>query len=55
MALARAATPGTHPRFVSMITELVMERAGGPRRALGSLPPAPGTCAAGCCRPRARL
>jgi protoporphyrin/coproporphyrin ferrochelatase len=30
LPLARAATPGTHPRFVSMITELVRERAGEP-------------------------
>jgi ferrochelatase len=28
LPLARAATPGTHPHFVSMITELVRERAG---------------------------
>ena len=26
LAFARAATPGSHPRFVSMITELVTER-----------------------------
>jgi ferrochelatase len=50
MALARAATPGTHPRFVKMITELVLERSGGPRLALGSLPPDPGICSGGCCR-----
>jgi ferrochelatase len=30
LPVARAATPGTHPRFVSMITELVQERAGQP-------------------------
>jgi ferrochelatase len=51
MALARAATPGTHPRFVSMITELVRERAGGPRSALGPFPPAPDICPNGCCVP----
>jgi protoporphyrin/coproporphyrin ferrochelatase len=51
IALARAATPGTHPRFVSMITELVAERGGGPRRALGSFPPAEDFCHNGCCRP----
>jgi ferrochelatase len=54
LALARAATPGTHPRFVSMITELVRGRAqgGGPAspRALGALSPAPGTCQNACCR-----
>ena len=51
MPLARAATPGTHPRFVSMITELVQERRGtGPRKALGALPPAPDLCPNDCCR-----
>ena len=30
LPLARAATPGTHPQFVSMITELVRERTGPP-------------------------
>lgn len=44
LPLARAATPGTHPRFVDMITELVAERAAG--AGLG------GTCGAGCCRAR---
>ncbi len=50
IGLARAATPGTHPRFVSMVTELVAERGGGPRRALGSFPLTPGVCHHGCCR-----
>jgi protoporphyrin/coproporphyrin ferrochelatase len=39
LAFARAATPGTHPRFVSMITELVRERLSGPGD----------TCPADCC------
>jgi protoporphyrin/coproporphyrin ferrochelatase len=39
LAFARAATPGTHPRFVSMITELVRERLSGPSD----------TCPADCC------
>ena len=61
LPVARAATPGTHPRFVSMITELVQERAGRlaggdtgqpvPRRALGCLGTAPDTCPPGCCVP----
>jgi ferrochelatase len=61
LSLARAATPGTHPRFVSMITELVGERMGeraGERgdlpvscRALGDLGPAPHRCPNACCRP----
>jgi ferrochelatase len=50
LPLARAATPGTDPRFVSMITELVGERLSGqPARALGTLGPSAGTCHDGCC------
>jgi ferrochelatase len=59
LPLARAATPGTHPRFVSMITELVRERAGegtpggGGRpaspRALGLHPPGTDICPNACC------
>jgi ferrochelatase len=66
LPLARAATPGTHPRFVSMITELVRERTGQPaagqalpgnsgqpvpRPALGGLGPGPDACPRGCCVP----
>ncbi len=49
LPLARAATPGTDPRFVSMITALVSERLASPLApaALGS----PGCGTAGCCRP----
>jgi protoporphyrin/coproporphyrin ferrochelatase len=50
LPLARAATPGTDPRFVSMITELVRERLGEvPPRAFGDLGPALKTCHNGCC------
>ena len=50
LPLARAATPGTDPRFVAMITELVRERQDGqPPRALGDLGTALGTCGSGCC------
>ena len=42
LAFARAATPGTDPRFVSMITELVRVR-------LGTLGPPSDTCPADCC------
>ena len=62
LPLARAATPGTHPRFVSMVTELMRERAGGPgpapgerpagERALGVMAPGPDRCPDGCCRPQ---
>jgi ferrochelatase len=60
LPMARAATPGTHPSFISMITELVSERRGrpGPPDALGSLGPGPDFCQNACCpqhtRPGAR-
>ena len=57
LPMARAATPGTHPRFVSMITELVSERRGGlrPVPTLGSLPAGPNFCPNDCCpRPAIR-
>jgi ferrochelatase len=50
LALARAVTPGTDPRFVSMITELVCERLDGTAPlALGALCADPDSCPAGCC------
>ncbi|MEV4535184.1 ferrochelatase [Asanoa sp. NPDC049518] len=51
----RAATPGTDPRFVAMVRELVRERIGntGPQGRLGTLP-AWDTCPADCCTPPAR-
>lgn len=51
IAVARAATPGAHPRFVAMASELVAERlTGAPERlALGSLGASPDRCPAGCC------
>jgi ferrochelatase len=49
LGYARAATPGTDPRFVAMIRELVQERiAGVPRQRLGTLP-IWDQCPAGCC------
>jgi protoporphyrin/coproporphyrin ferrochelatase len=43
LAFARAATPGSHPAFVSMITDLVRERL--------ALPEMPShDCPADCCR-----
>jgi protoporphyrin/coproporphyrin ferrochelatase len=64
LRLARAATPGTHPRFVAMVRELLTERAAaapgapaapgvqeaGRRPVVGSLGPRPDTCPADCCR-----
>jgi len=50
LAFARASTPGTDPRFVSMITDLVCERLDGTAPlALGALGPGPDACPAGCC------
>ena len=50
LPLARAATPGTDPRFVAMITELVAERRDGAApRALGDLGPSLEMCGPGCC------
>jgi ferrochelatase len=51
ISLVRAATPGTHPAFVSMVGELVEERlhVGHGRRALGVLGAGPDQCAATCC------
>ena len=56
LEFVRAATPGTDPRFVSMVRELVTERldpAGTTRRRLGTLP-VWDTCPAGCCQPAPR-
>lgn len=51
----RVSTPGTHPAFVAMVRELVLERAAvnrgedPPRAILGTLPPNPETCPLDCC------
>ena len=45
LAFARAATPGTDPRFAAMITELVRERLALP----DEIPPGR-DCPVGCCR-----
>jgi len=51
VAFARAATPGSHPRFASMVTELVRERmTGAPCAALGRLGVPSQQCPADCCR-----
>jgi protoporphyrin/coproporphyrin ferrochelatase len=52
---ARAATAGVDPRFVSMVRELLLERATTERgvdvdpRTVGSQPPSWNTCPSGCC------
>jgi len=56
LAFARAGTPGSHPRFVSMITELVRERLALPDNpapdhpALGGMGVPSHDCPADCCR-----
>jgi ferrochelatase len=53
--MIRAGTVGNHPRFVSMIRELVLERMGElPPRWLGDLGSALDVCAPDCCAPPRR-
>jgi protoporphyrin/coproporphyrin ferrochelatase len=49
--MARAQTVGVHPRFVTMIRELILERMNPKfeRRALGALGPRMDNCLEGCC------
>jgi ferrochelatase len=51
--MIRAATVGTHPEFVRMIRDLILERIeeNASRKALGRLGPEPDVCKAGCCLP----
>jgi ferrochelatase len=62
MEFVRVATPGTHPDFVAMIRELVLERAAAERGedtercAVGVLGPSHDACPTDCCaNPRASL
>jgi ferrochelatase len=48
----RAGTAGTHPTYVAMIRELIVERLeGAPRRVAGRFGPSPDVCATNCCLP----
>ena len=49
--MIRVATPGTHPAFVKMIRELIMERIDPqtPRRSVGTMGPRQDACNANCC------
>ncbi len=51
LPMARAKTVGVHPKFITMIRELIEERMkpGTERRALGSLGPRIDVCATDCC------
>lgn len=52
VAMVRAATAGTHPAFVRMIRELILERTDkAPARFLGSRGPSHDVCPADCCLP----
>lgn len=54
--LVRVATPGTDPRFVSMVRELVEERQlGATQRTLGAMGVRPAPCEPGCCPAPARV
>jgi ferrochelatase len=54
--MVRARTVGSHPRFIKMIRELILERMepDAPRRALGTRGPSHDLCPADCCLPGAR-
>ncbi|MDQ1707078.1 MAG: protoporphyrin/coproporphyrin ferrochelatase [Pyrinomonadaceae bacterium] len=49
----RAATAGTHPAFIAMVRELILERIdpATPRGAIGRAGPRADTCRPGCCSP----
>ena len=51
MSMVRAGTVGTHPAYVAMVRELIVERmtAKPTRRALGALGPSHDICAVDCC------
>jgi ferrochelatase len=51
IAMVRAGTPGTHPRFVTMVRELIQERLvqGSERRAIGNCGPSHDVCPVDCC------
>jgi ferrochelatase len=51
--MIRARTVGTHPAYVAMVRDLLVERmaSGGSRKTLGLLPPMHDLCPADCCLP----
>ncbi|MBK9166990.1 MAG: ferrochelatase [Bryobacterales bacterium] len=53
--LVRTGTVGVHPRFVTMIRELIAERvSGADRLVVGAMAPPPDVCPADCCPPPMR-
>jgi ferrochelatase len=52
MNMVRAATAGTHPSFIKMIRELILERVDNhPARAVGARGPVHSVCPSDCCLP----
>ncbi len=53
LTMVRAGTVGTHPAYVAMVRELIVERLtpNAPRRALGPLGPSHDRCPTDCCLP----
>jgi ferrochelatase len=53
LTMVRAGTVGTHPAYVRMVRELIVERLtpDAPRRALGALGPSHDRCPVDCCLP----
>jgi ferrochelatase len=50
LTMVRAGTVGAHPKFVTMIRELIEERvSGGPKRSIGPSGPLPDVCPPDCC------
>jgi protoporphyrin/coproporphyrin ferrochelatase len=56
MTMVRAASVGTHPRFVAMLAKLIRERLDDsvPHEAIGQYPPNHDVCPLDCCPPPAR-
>ena len=55
LPMVRAKTVGTHPKFISMIRQLILERTEDqPKQAIGSLPPNHDVCPVDCCLPGKR-
>ena len=52
ITMARAKTVGTHPKFVAMVRELILERTSGTEKlAIGNMPPNHDVCPVDCCLP----
>ena len=56
LRMSRAGTAGTHPKFVGMLAELILERIGHEphRRAIGQYPANHDVCPVNCCLPSVR-